>query len=261
MLMLIKLIKSDFYKIRHTAIVWIHIIVPIFISLSFVAYYASSTVAVNNLFRLGLYTQILSIGFPLIISIVCAMAAEQEADVGNFQVLLASEHKLLSFLSKICMMLLMGFFSLIVAIGIFVLGLEFLIHEKVFDLHIYGNIILILLFSQIFLYILHLLLSFRFGSGSSIGLGIAESLVSSLMVTGLGDVIGKWLPCSWGARIMQSYIMLNSNVNDVNVLLNKFQGLYMNEFKMGIYICIIATIILFLLSLMWYNYFEGRSEN
>lgn len=259
--MLIRLIKSDFYKIRNTAMMWMHIIVPIFISLAFVAYYASSTGSLDTVSKVGFYMQILSMGFPLIIGIVCAMAVDYEADAGNFQVLLTSKNKLLSFVSKICMLLIMAFFSLVIAIGIFALALELLVHKNVFSFYFYGKVILILLFSQIFLYILHLLLSFRFGSGASIGLGIAESLVSSLMVTGLGDVIGKWLPCSFGARIMQSYIMLNSNVNDVNVLLNKFQGLYMNEFKMGIYICVIATIILFLLSLMWYNYFEGRSEN
>lgn len=259
--MLIKLIKSDFYKIRNTTMMWMHIIVPILISLAFVAYYALSAGRADNVSKVRFYIQILSMGFPLIIGMVCAMAVDYEADAGNFQVLLMSKYKILSFVSKICMLLIMAFFSLIIAIGIFALGLEFLVHKDVFSFYFYGKVILILLFSQIFLYILHLLLSFRFGSGASIGLGIAESLVSSLMVTGLGDVIGKWLPCSFGVRIMQSYIMLNSNVNDINVLLNKFQGLYMNEFKMGIYICVIATIILFLLSLMWYNYFEGRSEN
>ncbi|APM38667.1 lantibiotic immunity ABC transporter MutG family permease subunit [Clostridium kluyveri] len=257
----IKFIKSDFYKIRRTAMFWIHIIVPILISLLFVAYYGTSTAAVDNVSKMGLYMQILSVGFPLIIGIVCAMDVEQEYDAGNFQGLLMSEHKLLSFSSKICMLLFMAFFSLIIAIGIFVLGLEFLVHKDVFNFYIYGNIILILLFSQIFLYILHLLLSFCFGTGVSIGLGIAESLVSALMLTGLGDVIGKWIPCSWGGRIIQNYIILNSDVYDINVLLYKFQGLYMNEFKLGIYICGIATIILFLLSLIWYNYFEGRSEN
>lgn len=259
--MLVRLIKADFYKIRHTAMVWVHIIVPIFISLVFVAYYAYSSGRIGSASKFNLYTQVLSIGFPMIIGIVCAMTADYESDAGNFQALLMSKNKLLSFVSKVCMLLIMAFFSLTVAIGVFALGLELLTHENIFSFYIYVKVILILLLSQVFLYILHLLLSFRYGSGASIGLGITESLVSALMLTGLGDVIGKWLPCSFGARIIQSYIMLNSNINDVNVMLNKFNGLYMNEFKIGIYICVAETIVLFLLSLIWYNYFEGRSEN
>lgn len=253
----IRLIRSDFYKVRHTAIAWIHIIVPILISLLFVAYYASSTATVNNVSKLVLYTQVLSIGFPLIIGIVCGMVVEQEVDAGNFQELLMLKHKLLGFLSKICMMLLMAFFSVVIAVGIFGLGLSILSHKSVFSAYFYGKIILILLFSQIFLYILHILCSFRFGAGASIGLGIAESLVAALMVTGLGDLVGRWLPCSFGGRIIQDYIILNNT----NIISGKFQKLYVNEFSTAIYICVIATTVLFLISLLWYKYFEGRSEN
>lgn len=164
---LFKLIRADFQKIRHTPIVWIHIIVPILISMLFAAYYAYSPSTADDISKVELYIQVLSIGFPLIIGIVCAMAVEQEADAGSFQELLMARHKLLKFFSKICMLLLMGLGSLIIAIGILGLGLEFLIHKNVFSTVFYGKITLILLFYEVFLYLLHLLCSLRFGSGVS----------------------------------------------------------------------------------------------
>ncbi|AZV58435.1 lantibiotic immunity ABC transporter MutG family permease subunit [Clostridium sp. AWRP] len=245
---LFKLIRSDFQKIRHTPIIWIHIIVPILISMLFVAsYYTSLPATIDTV------SEVLSTGFPLIIGIVCAMVVEQEADAGNFQEILMARHKLLKFFSKLCMLLLMGLGSLIVAIGILGLGLEFLVHKNVFNAVFYGKMTLILLFCEIFLYLLHLLCSFRFGSGASIGLGIAESFITALMLTGLGDGIWKWTPCSWGGRIPGYYISLKID-NGKHLFL-------INEFHSGIYICLIATILLFLISFLWYNYFEGRSEN
>ena len=54
---LFKLIRSDFQKIRHTPIVWIHIVIPILISILFVAYYTCSTSTVDNVSKVGLYIQ------------------------------------------------------------------------------------------------------------------------------------------------------------------------------------------------------------
>ncbi|WP_368487776.1 lantibiotic immunity ABC transporter MutG family permease subunit [Clostridium sp. BJN0013] len=250
---LFKLVRADFQKIRHTAIVWIHIVIPILIPMLFLGYYTSSPSTIDNVSKVSLYIQVLTMGFPLIIGIVCAMVVEQEADAGNFQELLMARHKLLSFFSKLVMLLIMGVGSLTIAVGILGFGLEFLIHKNAFDAIFYGKIIFILLFCEIFLYLLHLLCSFIFGTGASIGLGIGESLISALMLTGLGDIFGKWFPCSWGSRILDSYISLKID-NGKNLLV-------LSEFQIVVYICVTSTIMLFLISFLWYKYFEGRSEN
>ncbi len=43
--------------------------------------------------------------------------------------------------------------------------------------------------SNIFIYIFHLFLSLRFNKDVSIGIGIVESMLSCLLITGLGDGI------------------------------------------------------------------------
>jgi ABC-2 type transport system permease protein len=246
-----RLIRGDFKKLRRSSIVWIHVAVPILIALLFVWYYSSSTL--NDISKVQYFIQALSIGFPLIIGIVCAMIVEQEAYAGNFQELLMSKNKLLSFFSKICMLTFMAAASLIMAVGILAIGLEFLLHKTPFSAIFYGKIILLLLFCEIFLYLLHLLCSFKFGTGASVGLGISESLIAALMLTGLGDKIWKWIPCSWGGKACDYYIFLNTYKDNSET--------YMQEFQSTLYIFAVVTMIFLLISFLWFNYFEGRKEN
>lgn len=251
MITFLRLIIGDFKKLHRSSIIWIHIIIPISISLLFVWYYSSSNI--NDFSKVGFFMQALSIGFPLIIGIVCAMIVDQEAQAGNFQELLMSKNKLLSFFSKFCMLIFMAFSSLITAVGILVIGLEFLLHKNPFTAVFYGKITLLLLFCEIFLYLLHLLCSFKFGTGASVGLGISESLITAIMLTGLGDKVWKWIPCSWGQRACDYYITMNTYKGS--------NPAYMHEFQNTMYIFIAVTVLFLLISFLWFTYFEGRSEN
>jgi len=246
-----RLIRGDFKKLRRSSIVWIHVVVPILIAVLFVWYYSYS--ALNDISKIEYFIQVLSIGFPLIIGIVCAMVVEQEASAGNFQELLMSKSKLLCFFSKLCMLVFMAAASLIAAVGILAISLEIFLYKNLLSVTFYGKITLLLLFCEIFLYLLHLLCSFKFGTGASIGLGISESLIAALLLTGLGDKTWKWIPCSWGGRACDYYISLSTYKGN--------GGIYMQEFQSTVYIFIVVTVIFLLISFLWFNYFEGRKEN
>lgn len=243
------LIRSDFQKIRRTPMIWIHIVLSVLIAVMFIFYYRFSHV--SNSFKVSGYLEIISIGFPLIIGIVADMAVDQEAMAGNFQSLLMTRYKLRSFFSKICMLLLLALFSLVLSVGIFAFGMHFIIHDNLFSGIFYIKIILILFFSILFLYFFHMICSFRLGSGASIGLGIAESLVSALMLTGLGDRIWKFIPCSFSVRFSDYYVLVNSH----NL------GIPMQEFKTGICSCILMTSAIIAISTFCFYCFEGRSED
>lgn len=251
MIKFFRLIIGDFKKLHHSSIVWIHVVVPVLIAMLFVWYYSSS--ALNDISKIEYFIQALSIGFPLIIGIVCAMVVEQEAQAGSFQELLMSKNKLLSFFSKLCMLIFMAFTSLVTAVGILAIGLECLLHKNPFSAAFYGKITLLLLFCEIFLYLLHLLCSFKFGTGASVGLGISESLITAILLTGLGDKTWKWVPCSWGGRACDYYISLSTYKGN--------SGTYMQEFQSTVYIFSVVTVIFLLISFLWFNYFEGRKEN
>lgn len=247
----LRLIIGDFKKLRRSSIVWIHVVVPILIGMLFVWYYSSS--ALNDISKIEYFMQVLSIGFPLIIGIVCAMVVEQEASAGNFQELLMSINKLVCFFSKLCMLVFMAAASLITAVGILVISLEFFLHKNPLSVTFYGKITLILLFCQIFLYLLHLLCSFKFGTGASVGLGISESLIAALLLTGFGDKTWKWIPCSWGGRACDYYISLNTYKGG--------SGAYMQEFQNTLLVFTVITLTFLLISFLWFNHFEGRKED
>ncbi|WP_346912225.1 lantibiotic immunity ABC transporter MutG family permease subunit [Clostridium sp.] len=247
-----RFMRADFQKIRHTPMLWIHIVVPILTVTVFLSYYSFSTG--SSIGKVEGYMEALSIAFPLLIGILSAMAVEQEASAGHFQELLIAKYKLMSFFSKVCMLLLLGFGSLFITVGGFAFGFKFLLHQNLFSSNFYGKMILILFFSQIFLYLLHILCSFRFGSGASIGLGIAESLIAALMLTGLGDGKWMWIPCGWGVRFSDYYILLNTTNNSGISIFKK-------EIESGALICFVMTVLLLLSSFIWFHYFEGRNED
>lgn len=247
----LRLIRGDFQKIRRSPLHWIHIVIPMMMVILFLSYYSFSRASSPG--KVGGYMEVLAIGFPLLIGIISANAVEQEALAGRFQELLMARYKLMSFFSKVYMLLLLAFGALLAAVGGFAFGFQFLLHQNMFSIVFYGKMILILFSSQIFLYLLHILCSFRFGSGASIGLGIAESLVAALMLTGLGDGIWKWIPCSWGARLCNYYMLWNTNNSGISI--------FMKEFESGALICFVMTVLLFFISSFWLHYFEGRNEN
>lgn len=249
MVQFFRFVRADFQKIRRSSLLWIHILVPLFIAAVFIVYYSNSTV--NTFSKISGYFGVLSIEFPLIIGIVTSNALEQEADAGNFQQLLMARYKTAGFLSKIAMLFLLELFFLFIATGVFAAGMEFSNNDNLISAAIYGKIVLLLFSSMVFLYFLHALCSLKFGSGASIGLGIGESLISALMLTGLGDGIWKWIPCAFGVRFSYYYIGLNANTTNSAYIIGDFKG--------GIYTCTAMTIAIIIISVFFFYSFEGRS--
>ena len=134
---------------------------------------------------------------------------------GGFQnILIGSEVKYLTFISKLILLLLLGTLSTILATIGFYVGFSF-IENNIFPFTMYLAVVGILIRSNMFLYILHLFLSLRFSKEISIGVGIVESLASALFLTGMGD--GRWpfVPSSWSIRFVGSLLMKYQNTGNV----------------------------------------------
>ena len=91
---------------------------------------------------------------------------------------------------------------------------QYILKQNVLPPNFYIKIVLIIFLSQIFLYIFHLWLSIRFGSGASIGIGIFESLIAGLFITGLGDGIWQYVPCSFAVRFCDNFFIKESGSAD-----------------------------------------------
>lgn len=223
---------------------WIHILIPLVTAALFLAYYSVSPWKPDS--KISGYFELIGVAFPLIIGLVCSKAIEQEGQAGSFQAMLCGiKSRAATYSSKLIVMLLMGVFSIALAIGIFAVGFKTapsLMYLKAAGLLIAGSV---------FLYILHLFVSLQYGRGASIGLGIMESLISALALTGIGD--GKWyyLPCTWSARFCDDLVYS---------WLNPTKAFGYAEAQKGLLIAIPATIIAFMLSLLWFQNWEGRKS-
>ncbi|MCM3735242.1 lantibiotic immunity ABC transporter MutG family permease subunit [Bacillus cytotoxicus] len=246
-----RILRADFLKMKHTVFFWIHIAMPIIGIVLFLSYYSFSKL--DSISKVPGYIQVLSIAFPLLISVVSSLVVEQEALAGNFTELLSTEYgKRKAFISKVCLLLICGFCSTIVAVVGFAGGFHFLLGQNELPLSFYFGISFVLFGCQIFMYLFHLFLNFRFSKGASIGVGIMECLVAALMYTGLGDLIWKYIPCAWGMRLSNSFFAYKLNPDSFHAL--------QADAEMGAVICICLTIIAFVMSLIWFSYYEGRKE-
>ena len=220
MIALLRCIKSDFYKLRHTSIPWIHLLIPLAGAFMFLAYYRLSSW--DTVKKISGYLEVLAIAFPLLIGIISGIVIEQEEQAGNFQTLLCStKSKCTTYLSKLIILLLLGSFSITLAVGVFALGfhvLPYLFYLKAGVALIIGNI---------FLYILHVFISLQFGKGASAGLGVAGSLISALMLTGLGDYIWYFVPWAWSVRFCnRMFEKLNYPAFSAEIVLDMQKGLF-----------------------------------
>ncbi len=245
MIALLRCIKSDFYKLRHTYIPWIHLLIPLAVAFMFLAYYRLSSW--DTVKKISGYLETLAIAFPLLIGIISGIVIDQEEQAGNFQTLLCStKSKCTTYLSKLIILLLLGSFSIILAVEIFALGFQTM--PNIFYLKAAGALVI----GNIFLYILHMFISLQFGKGASTGLGIAESLISALMLTGLGDGVWHFIPCAWSVRFCD-YLVAEWADHFTSAVVTL-------DTKQGVFIMLFAVCIAFVASLFWFKKWEGRKS-
>ena len=244
MLTFIRCIRSDFYKFRHTSMLWIHALIPLTAAILFIAYYSMSSWKAEA--KISGYLEVIGVAFPLMLGLITGKAAEQEGQAGSFQTMLCGvKSREAAYASKLVVLLLLGILSIIIAIGVFAVGFQTIpamMYVKAGGLLIAGNI---------FLYILHLFVSLRYGRGTSIGIGMVESLISALALTGLGD--GKWyyIPCAWSARLCDNLVF---------TWLNPSMAIGYEEIHKCLIVAACATVAAFILSLFWFKSWEGRKS-
>ncbi len=180
--MLFSYLKADFFKTKHLSIRIAHLFIPIVTPFLFIAYY--SYAPWDDHAKVDIYFQVLGMALPFLIGLFCAILSEQEQSAGNFQTMLMSVQKVIPFLSKLLLLLLFCAGALLVASTTFGVAFQFGLHSKVVEFTFYPLAALVMFLSSIPLYLLHLYLSFRLNKGVSIGLGIMESVLSALLLTG-----------------------------------------------------------------------------
>lgn len=245
----IRSIKSDAYKVIHSALLLVHLLIPILGAAVFLAYYTVSPWDEGQ--KISAYLQVLSMAFPLLIGIITVMAFEQELQAGTFQVLLCTPgKKVIPHLGKLVVLMIFGLLSSFIAVLGF--GILFQMMENGFlPISFYLKAAILLFLGNLPLYMLQYILSFAFGKGLGLGFGIVGSLLSALLLTGLGDHIWPFLPWSIATRLCS--IFVESEIKNRS---------FTNNFGVGnsfLFILITSIILLFILRL-WSEKWEGRKN-
>ncbi|GIO44111.1 lantibiotic immunity ABC transporter MutG family permease subunit [Paenibacillus apis] len=242
---------SELIKLKRQPLIWVHLFVPLAGIAIFLGYYGYTPFSPAS--KISAYMQVLAIAFPTMIGIVCSVAADQEASAGNYQQLLVSPNRLASLAAKLTLLLLLGYCSSLLAAAGFGAGFMYILKQQtIFDPVFYVEAASLLFGSCLFLYFLHLFISLRFGKGASIGLGIVESLVGALLLTGLGDHIWIYFPSAWPIRMLtiwMQYGIASGDMLPAELLLWP-----------GILWCTGATVISMIVLGYWYGRWEGTQS-
>ena len=206
--MFLACLKSDFLKTRHLSANAAYLVLPAATAVMFLLYYAC--VPWESLQKIAVFYQVQGIGLPFLTGLFCAMAADQEQSAGVFQNMLAADRRRLPFLSKLLLLLLFELGAVLLASGIF--GVVFLkgFGNLSVNADFYFIAAVILWGSSIPMYVFHLFLALKFSRGISLGLGIVESLIAALLLTGLGDNVWEYVPSAWPARLPSVFLGIYS---------------------------------------------------
>ena len=243
---IVRCIKAEFIKCRHSALLYLHILVPLLGAVVFAGYFHISGWDVQT--NISAYLEVLAIAFPFLIGIVVGMVVQIENQAGHWQLMLGTiSSRCATYIGKIAFLLIGAATATVLALGCFAV----LYREAPLILYLKAGILLIVAVFP--LYLVHLYVGMHFGKGASMGLGIAGSLVSALMITGLGDTVWKYDLWAWGVRFMDYTVLSWSQPETFNLI--------SNEFRMGIVISLLSSLLLFFLSIIWFRCWEGSREN
>ena len=239
---MIKIIKSEIYKIKGTWLPWIHIVLPIAYSLLF--YGAAKITGLKNYEESDIvqtYFVLLGASMPIIFSFISSKVADMEMSAGKFQVLLSTtKSRSKAYIGK----LLVLEFGFVISLALAIIFFAILTgYQNILDWLIEFSLIVI---SSLSLYMIHLWASIVLSSGASIGLGFLETMIALLSMTVIGDSIWYFIPCTWGSRLPASYILM-SNPS------------FYKELRLWGFSAFIITLTLFISSIIWFNKWDGKS--
>lgn len=243
---IIRCIRADIIKSKRTPLIFIHLLFPIIGAIIFAGYFhISGRTEIKNI---STFLEVVAIVFPFFVGITVGIVIQLESEAGDFQVMLGTLHsKITIYIGKLVYLLLLAVMSTILCLTLF--AVLYPVVPYSFYLKPAGALLMTILP----IYIISLLVGFSFGKSVSMSIGIVGSLLSALMMTGLGDFIWKFIPWGWGIRFVEFCILRYSNQDEVSFVFD--------EFKTGLFLMLAITAILFVISILWFNRWEGTKGN
>lgn len=245
----INAIKAELFKVLLSKIFLLHIIIPAIGISIFAGYYSYSSW--NEEDKIFGFIQVVVLAFPLMIAIVTSMIEEQEAKAGNFHNILSVPYsRVIEHSSKLIVIGLIGLFASVFTIMGF--GIIFrLMGYVAYPIIVYLKLSVLIFALNFELYIIQYMVSFSFGKGMSLGLGVLGTLMSPLLYFGLANGFWYYIPFGWGVRMSTYYFYKVINSEMFNVV--------SQDYKMGSLIITTILIITIIIFLLWTKKWQGKS--
>ena len=212
--------SSNFIKLKRTPLLLLHFLTPIVITFLFLYYY---TIAGYRIIAdVRVFFIILQMCYPIFIGISVSAFTQLERNINAIQNTLGLvESRISMYLGKLLFILFLSAINLILYELCFYIGVNLFLDMDAFSLN--------------------LSVAFRFGSTVSVLLGIAGTILAGYFQTAIGDKIWPIIPWECSIRFLENYFnFLNSPIIS------------------GIISMIILTSIILILSILWFNRWEGR---
>ncbi len=162
-----RIIKSELYKLKHTWILWIHLVLPVLYALVF--YLASQTTGLKKFSpdeTIQVYFMLLGAALPIVFGILTYKVADMESRAGHFQLLLSTiPSRTKTYLGKMGALFLGFLLAASVAVGLF----GWLFGHRTFA--VWFTALILLLLGSVAVYLIHLWVALALGSVPSLGLG------------------------------------------------------------------------------------------
>ncbi|HIU77317.1 MAG TPA: lantibiotic immunity ABC transporter MutG family permease subunit [Candidatus Pelethocola excrementipullorum] len=237
---IIRELFSNFTKIKRTPIILLYLLTPIVVTTLFLVYYAFAGYHIIPDVRL--FFVILQICYPIFVSIAVPILINLDRNINNIQNALGLvESRRSIYLGKLFFLLFLSAISMIIYELCFYVGVSLFLDISITYFGSYLVIFYIFLFSNLFLYLLHITIAFRFGSSISILLGISGTILAGFFENAIGDKFWPFIPWEWGVRFLKNYF-------DFSIA----------PIFLGIIFLIIITSLVLVLSILWFNRWEGK---
>jgi len=245
------LVRCELLKQRHTPLLPVHFLLPAIGCAVFLLYYAVTAWSAAE--QTAAYFQAVGCVYPLASSAVCSMAVSLE-EQNHFQILLGLPlNKKNAFYAKWFFLLGCGFCAAFLSVYLFAAGQRFVLGETGMSWQAYSIFFLILWAGSAPLYLEHLFLNLRFSRTVSMGISVAQLLMSALFLTSLGDGRWQFFPCTWQAKGcgIASVFFTNSGRRDLLEL----------ELAGALPVCVLILLALFIIMSIWFGFYGGRQCN
>lgn len=247
-----RVLASEWLKTKRTAIRWLTFFMPAIVALCIIFYLKLRSDITTEFVYEAFFTIWTSVVIPVGVGLLSGFLVHEEELAGNFHRLLnVGVTRMKLYLGKFFVLTLCLFVCTFITTTILCFGMELL-------LPLGGNFALFLTASLLAvigtlpLLAIHLWISFLWGMGASIGVGMCGILMSTLIgATRLGDKIWMFFPWSWSVK-MSMFPIIYTSTSDT--IISKASSQFLIETALSV----TSLVLLLLVGIAWFYRWEGR---